>query len=200
MMTARILAVAAASAVLTGCAAQAAAPQRETIVYVGPKDPRYAIPPQLKEPLRRDNERRMLEAARFQVEAEPVLRAVEADPGFGGFIFRHWPEPHAIVMFTGNAEARLRRYTRDPRFRAIQVELTLAELERMKDAMSPQLVRLGIRCFTVDGDEEHNSVTVGAPPETLEQIRAAIASGRLKAPRKLRLITRGCAELRSRRS
>ena len=121
---------------------------------------------------------------------------VSADPNFGGFIFRSEPEPHAIVMFTGDAEARLRHYTRDPRFRAQIVDITLAELERMKDRVSQQPIDPRIRCLSVDADEEHNSVTLSAPPNGLEMVRAAIADGRFKPPPKLRLEARGCVELR----
>ena len=66
----------------------------------------------------------------------------------------------------------------------------------MKDAFGGELSRLGLRCFTVDGDEEHNTVTVAAPPEELAKVRAAITAGRVKAPRKLRLKEEGCPEFR----
>lgn len=137
-----------------------------------------------------------LPAARFQQEVHRLHERVSADPAFGGLILRWSPEPHAVVMFTGDAEARLRRYTSDPRFRAQRVELTLAELERMKDRFGVQLARLGLRCFSVDGDEEHNMVTVGAPATELERVRAAIRAREVQAPARLRLVEQGCAEFR----
>ena len=135
-------------------------------------------------------------AARFQQEAQHVYERVRTDPKFGGFILRWAPEPHAIVMFIGDATAQLGRYTTDPRFRAQRVELTLAQLERMKDAFGHQLSLLGLRCFSVDGDEEHNSVTVGAPASELQKVQAAIRTGRVKPPPKRRLVEHGCPEFR----
>jgi hypothetical protein len=178
------------AAALAACAVRA--PQPETIVNVGPRDPANEIPERLRAPQVQQRE----EMAGFQQEAGRVHELVRRDPHFGGFILRWSPEPHAVVMFTGDAEARLRRYTRNPRYKAQRVELTLAQLEAMKDAFGNQLSRLGLRCFSVDGDEEHNTVTVGAPPEELAKVRAAIAAGRVKAPRKLRLEEQGCAEFR----
>ena len=137
-----------------------------------------------------------LTAARFQQEAQVIHERVQSDPAFGGFVLRWEPQPHALVMFTGDAEARLRRYTSDPRFRSQSVELTLAELERMKDWFGAELSRLGLDCFSIDGDEVHNAVTVGAPPQELAKVRAAIAAGKVRTPRKLRLKEEGCATFR----
>jgi hypothetical protein len=178
------------AAALAGCAVRA--PQPEVIVYAGPKDPAYAMPERLRQGRLADREA----VASFQQQAQPVHERVRRDPVFGGFILRWSPEPHAVVMFTGDAEARLRRYTRDPRFKAQSVELTLAELEAMKDAFGNQLSRLRLQCFSVDGDEEHNTVTVGAPAEELAKVQAAIREGRVKAPAKLRLMEQGCASWR----
>ena len=186
------LLAAASAAALAGCATTPPPPEPEVIITHPPRDPRFEIPERFRVAHLQQREQR----ARFQQEAGQVHQRVLHDPDFGGFILRWVPEPHAVVMFTGDAEARLRRYTNDPRFKAQRVELTLAELERMKDAMSQQLAALGLKCFTVDGDEEQNSVTVGAPPEALAQVRAAIAAGRLKPPRKLRLVEQGCPEFR----
>ena len=168
------------------------APQRDIVTTVGPRDPAYAIP----ERLRQQHLAQREAVASFQQEAQAVHERVRGDPAFGGFILRWSPEPHAVVMFTGDAEARLRRYTADPRFRGQRVELTLAQLERMKDELGAQLARLGLKCFSVDGDEEHNTVTVGAPPEELAKIRAGIAAGRVKAAARLRLKEEGCATWR----
>ena len=33
----------------------------------------------------------------------------------------------------------------------------------MTERVPGELSRLGLKCFSVDGDEEHNRVTVGAP-------------------------------------
>ena len=187
------LLIALATAVIAGCAA-APAPAPDVVVYIPPRDPAYAVPEHLKAPLREANERRMLEAVSFQQHGEALMRRMQSDPAFGGMVFRHLPEPHAIVMFTGDAEARLKRYTSDPRFRPKTVELTLAELERQKDAMTGELARLGLRCFTVDGDEEHNSVTVTVPDPQV--VRQAILAGRVRAPAKLRLLPGGCPQLR----
>jgi hypothetical protein len=189
----RTILIGVGTAALAGCAARA--PEPEIITYTGSRDPAYAIPQKYRDAQLQARADRFA-AAQFQQEVGRVHEAVQRDPNFGGFILRWSPEPHAVVMFTGDAEARLRRYTRDPRYKAQRVELTLAQLEAMKDAFGGQLSRLGLRCFTVDGDEEYNTVTVGAPPEELAKVRSAIAAGRVKAPRKLRLKEEGCAEFR----
>lgn len=137
---------------------------------------------------------RIAPAVDFQLAARGIIEQVSRDPHFGGFIFRNEPEPYAIVMFTGDAEARLRRYTSDPRYKAKRVGLTLAQLEEMKDEMTAQLARNGFHCWSVDGDEEHNTVTVTMPdPSVLER---AIAAGRVRVPAKFRLLQRGCATFR----
>ena len=184
-----------AAAALAGCAT--APPPPEVIVYTGPlDDPRYRLPEHLKGAHAQDNRRRMMDAVRFQQEGEALLRRMERDPDFGGLVFRHQPEPHAIVMFTGDAAGKLKRYTSDPRYRPVTVDFTLAELERQKDAFAAQLSRLGLKCFSVDGDEEHNRVTAGAPPGELERLRAAIASRAVQPPPKLHLVEQGCPQLR----
>ena len=191
------VATALIAAALAGCATAPPPPpppppQRDVTVTIGPRDPAYAIPDRYRQrpPLQRE------QWAGFQQEAGRLHQRVMDDPTFGGLILRWSPEPHAVVMFTGDAEARLRQYTADPRFRAQRVELTLSQLERMKDAFGAELSRLGLKCFSVDGDEEHNTVTVGAPAAELAKLRAAIAARRVHAPPKLRLKEQGCATLR----
>jgi hypothetical protein len=139
--------------------------------------------------------RPMREGAAFQLEARAVHERVRRDSNFAGFIFRHEPEPHAIVRFTGDAEARLRRYTKDPRYRAMGADLTLAELEALKDRMSAATAGLGLRCSIIDGDEARNEVTIQVVE--MEKIDRAVAEGRLKVPPKVRFLRgRGCPQLR----
>ena len=195
-MARTILSCLVAAAALGGCAVQSphARPEPEIIVYTGlSKDPRYQVPAKYRDAARiGEREAR----ARFQQEAQAVHERVRRDPAFGGFVLRWEPEPHALVMFTGNAEARLRRYTHDVRFRAQRVELTLTELERMRDAFGAELSRLRLTCFTVDGDEVRNAVTVTAPAAELAKVRTAIAAGQVRAPPKLRLDEQGCPTFR----
>ena len=132
------------------------------------------------------------EVLEFQHYGRQIADRVSSDPNFGGFIFKSEPEPHAIVMFTGDAEPRLRRYTSDPRFRAKRVDITLADLERMKDRVSAEMRVPGVECAGVDADEEHNTVTISAPPHELEMIRAAIREGRFRPPPKFRLVAGSC--------
>ena len=175
----------AAAMLASACApAGPVTPLPPPIIY--PQPPRQAFSRQPARP----------ELLDFQHYGRQIADRVAADPAFGGFIFRSDPEPHAIVMFTGNAEARLRRYTSDPRFKAKRVDITLAELERMKDRTGEQLSPLGLACWGVDADEEHNMVTVSAPPAELEKVRAAIAGGRFKPPRKFRLVAGACVVAR----
>ena len=190
----RTILVCVAASALANCV-NSPPPQPQPQVIGRPTDPTYKIPEQLKAAHLAEREGRMA-AARFQQEAQQVHERVRTDPAFGGFILRWTPTPHAVVMFTGDAEARLRRYTTDPRFHAQTVELTLSQLERMKDRIGNELSRLGLSCFSVDGDEEHNSVTVGAPPAELAKVKTAIGAGAVKAPPKLRLVEQGCPELR----
>ena len=134
------------------------------------------------------------EVIAFQSYGRVIADWVSRDPNFGGFIFKNEPQPHAIVMFSGNAEARLRRYTRDPRFKAKRVDITLAELEKMKDQATNQLMALPLECWTSDADEEHNVVTVSTPE--VEKVRQAIADGQFKPPRKFRLLHGSCPTAR----
>jgi hypothetical protein len=160
----------------------AAQPEAEALRIFAPQPAnRYPVGPEVLE---------------FQNYGRTIADRVSRDPNFGGFIFKSEPEPHAIVMFTGNAEGRLRRYTRDPRFKAKRVDVTLAELEGMKSLTGDRLMALDIECLTVDADEEHNTVTVGAPPAELKKVRAAIIEGRFKPPLKFRLVPGSCVELR----
>ena len=180
MIIGRMLSTCAAAA-LAGCVAAPVPPP--IIQEQPPRQPasRYPVGPEVLD---------------FQHYGRQIADRVSRDPNFGGFIFKSEPEPHAIVMFTGNAEARLRRYTRDPRFKAKRVDITLAELERMKDRTSQEMRVPGVQCLGIDADEEHNTVTVSAPPHELEKIRAAIAEGRFTPPPKFRLERGSCVELR----
>ena len=119
----RIILAGLAAMLLAGCTTRA--PQPEVIVYHGPREPAFEVPERYRQrpPLSR------AQWAGFEQVAERVHQAAARDPAFGGFILRWSPEPHTLVMFTGDAEARLRRYTRDPRFRAQRVAYTLAQLE-----------------------------------------------------------------------
>jgi hypothetical protein len=149
---------------------------------------------EVRERQERDQDARAPEAA-FQAEGHKVHERVRLDPNFGGFIFRSGLWPHAVVMFTGdNVEARLGRYTRDPRFKAQRVDLTLVQLERMKDQVGERLHRLGVPCLTVDADEEHNMITVRVPDPA--RVQRAIADRRLNLPPKVRFLRGSCPEFR----
>ena len=184
-MKGKLLFTCAAAAVVAGCAAPPpVAPVLPEIVYSRP-GPQQAG----RYPVRQ-------EVIAFQTYGRQIADRVSRDPHFGGFIFRSEPELHAIVMFTGNAEARLRRYTSDPRFKAMRVDITLAELEGMKDRTSQEMGVPGAECLSVDADEEHNTVTVSGPPHKLEMVRAAIAEGRFTPPPKFRLVAGSCVVAR----
>lgn len=100
-----------AAGILAGCAAAPPPPPAapDVTVYVGlPNE----IPDELKARHRLERE----QWVGFHQQAEHVLALVRNDPAFAGFLLRGSPEPHAIVMFTGDAQARLRRYTTDRAF------------------------------------------------------------------------------------
>jgi hypothetical protein len=131
----------------------------------------------------------------FQKEAQALHERVRNDPDFAGFIIREYPRPRAIVRFTGDAMAHLRRYTTDSRFASQAADLTLAQLETMKDRVAAALQGLGLRCYTVDADEERNQVT--AKVSELEKVERAIAEGRLMRSAKVQFhALEACPEYR----
>lgn len=122
---------------------------------------------------------------RFHEEARPLAERMQQDPAFAGFVFKNEPEPYAILLFTGDAEARLRRYTSDPRFRARQATLTDDELRALQESFGERLSRLGIHWGASWGEDEHNRVVFQVPE--IEKVERAVAEGRLDIPPNVRI-------------
>jgi hypothetical protein len=114
----------------------------------------------------------------FHNESRPLARRMQADPAFAGFVFKNENEPHAVVLFTGDAAAHLARYTNDPRYWPKSVGLTNAQLRALQDSFGKLLQQLDIHYTYSQGDEENNQVTFAI--SEMDKYRQAIAAGRLK--------------------
>lgn len=114
----------------------------------------------------------------FHNESQPLARRVQSDPAFAGWVFKNDNEPHAVVLFTGDAAAHLARYTSDPRYWPKSVGLTYAELRALQDSFGKLLRQLEIHYTFSSGDEENNQVTFSI--SEMDKYRRAVADGRLK--------------------
>jgi hypothetical protein len=106
------------------------------------------------------------------------MRRVQADPAFAGWVFKNDNEPHAVVLFTGDAAAHLARYTSDPRYWPKSVGLTHAQLRALQQSFGKLLQQLEIHSTYSEGDEENNQVTFAI--SEMDKYRKAVADGRLK--------------------
>jgi hypothetical protein len=122
----------------------------------------------------------------FHRESRPLIERVRADPAFAGFVFRNENEPHAVVLFTGDAAARLARYTRDPRYWPKSVGLTRRQLRALQDSFGKLLRQLDIHYTYSQDDEENNQVTFSI--SEMDKYRQAVADGRLKAHPHVRIL------------
>lgn len=114
----------------------------------------------------------------FHRESRSLIQRVQADPAFAGFVFRNDNEPHAIILFTGDAAARLARYTSDPRYRPKSVGLTRPQLRALQDSFGKLLQQLDIHYASSSSDDENNRVTFSV--SEVDKYRRAIADRRLK--------------------
>jgi hypothetical protein len=114
----------------------------------------------------------------FHNESQALARRVQADPAFAGFVFKNDNEPHAVVLFTGDAAAHLARYTRDPRYWPKSVGLTRPQLRGLQDSFGKLLQQLDIHYTFSQDDEENNRVTFSV--SEMDKYRRAVAAGRLK--------------------
>lgn len=115
---------------------------------------------------------------KFHYESRPLIQRVRADPAFAGWVFKNDNEPHAVVLFTGDAAAHLARYTKDPRYWPKSVGLTHAQLLALQDGFGKLLRQLEIHYTFSSGDEEANTVTFSV--SEMDKYRQAVAAGRLK--------------------
>ncbi|HEX8481449.1 MAG TPA: hypothetical protein VF650_06080 [Allosphingosinicella sp.] len=114
----------------------------------------------------------------FHDEARPLIRRMQADPAFAGFLFKNGNEPHAVVLFTGDAAAHLARYTNDPRYWPKSAGLTRVQLRALQDSFGKRLRQLDIHSTFSQDDEENNRVTFAI--SEMDKYRKAVADGRLK--------------------
>jgi hypothetical protein len=114
----------------------------------------------------------------FHRESRPLAQRVRADPAFAGFVFKNDNEPHAVVLFTGDAAAHLARYTKDPRYWPKSVGLTHSQLRALQDSFGKLLQQLEIHSTFSQSDEENNRVTFSV--SEMDKYRQAVAEGRLK--------------------
>lgn len=114
----------------------------------------------------------------FHNEARPLARRMQADPAFAGFIFKNANEPHAVVLFTGDATAHLARYTKDRRYWPKSAGLTHSQLRALQDGFGKLLLQLGVHYTYSSGDEENNRVTFSI--SEMDKYRQAVAEGRIR--------------------
>lgn len=114
----------------------------------------------------------------FHNEARPLVRRMQADPAFAGFVFKNDNEPHAVVLFTGDAAAHLARYTKDPRYWPKSAGLTHSQLLALHDSFGKLLRQLEIHATYGSGDEENNQVIFSV--SEMDKYRQAVADGRIR--------------------
>jgi hypothetical protein len=115
---------------------------------------------------------------KFHYESRPLIQRVRDDPAFAGWVFKNDNEPHAIVLFTGDAAAHLARYTKDRRYWPKSAGLTHMQLLRLQDSFGKLLRQLEIHYTFSSGDEEANKVTFSV--SEMDKYRQAVADGRIK--------------------
>lgn len=114
----------------------------------------------------------------FHRESRSLAQRVQADPAFAGWVFKNDNEPHAVVLFTGDAAAHLARYTSDPRYWPKSVGLTRPQLSALQDSFGKLLQQLEIHYTFSQSDEENNQVEFSV--SEMDRYRQAVAEGRLK--------------------
>lgn len=114
----------------------------------------------------------------FHRESRPLIERVQADPAFAGWVFKNDNEPHAVVLFTGDAAAHLARYTKDPRYWPKSAGLARPQLRALQDGFGKLLRQLEIHYTYGSSDDENNRVTFSV--SEMDRYRQAVADGRLK--------------------
>jgi hypothetical protein len=113
----------------------------------------------------------------FHRESRPLIQRVQADPAFAGWVFKNDNEPHAVVLFTGDAAAHLARYTSDARYWPKSVGLTRPQLRALQDSFGKLLQQLEIHYTFSQSDDENNQVSFSV--SEMDKYRKAVANGRL---------------------
>jgi hypothetical protein len=193
-MAATILIALAAQAAAACCIVAAPPPP----VHGGATPPLVPPPPFVAGSPRSDAEIRRMRAAQalaagetpaardFRRSARPLIARIEADPNFAGLVFRNGANPHAIVLFTGDAAARLRRYTADPRYRPMRAGLTEAQLRGLQNSFAAELKRLGIHSAVSSTDTLANQAVFIVSES--DKYRRAVAEGRLRPGPHVRIV------------
>lgn len=113
---------------------------------------------------------------------------VSPDPAFAG-LFVDPPRDRVVVMFTGDAEAHLARYTRDPRYVARTAQTPYATLLAAQEAVTGAMAQHEIHFMTASTNVQENVVEVEVVDADLA--RAALARVGYTPPPYMRLIGRG---------
>lgn len=146
---------------------------------VPPRDPAVKTPEQI------EGDRQFSRVGAFQVQVrdevrrlEERLRANEAG-NFVSLRFDNEGEPSVVFSFLREAEATLRRYTADPRFRAVNVRWTEAQLQSAQERMFAFLSSERIAAMSGRGGLDFVEVKVEL---TREEYEAAAARRGFTAP------------------
>jgi len=105
---------------------------------------------------------------------------VRSDPGFAGAYLEHEPKLQAVVLFKGDAAAKLKRYVSDDAFVARSVQYSLADLADTRAKAAKAFAAAGLAIVGVEQDIEANRVLVHVTDD--KAARQAIAAGKLKLP------------------
>ena len=103
---------------------------------------------------------------------------VRSDPDFAGLYLEHEPKAQAVVLFKGDAAAKLKRYVGDDAFVPRSVEYSLADLTAAETEAKEAFKAAGLALVGTERDIEANRVLFHVVDDAAA--KAAIAAGRLK--------------------
>tara|TARA_R110000782_G_scaffold206139_9_gene294788 strand:+ start:9115 stop:10080 length:966 start_codon:yes stop_codon:yes gene_type:complete len=103
---------------------------------------------------------------------------VRSDPDFAGLYLEHEPKAQAVVLFKGDAAAKLKRYVGDDAFVPRSVDYSLADLSAAETEAKDAFKAAGLALVGTERDIEANRVLLHVVDDAAA--KAAIAAGRLK--------------------
>lgn len=105
--------------------------------------------------------------------AELQERLMREEPNsFGGLYIENAPQFRIVVLFTGNAEALLAKYTQDPVFHPMKTNKSLTALRRKQDAILKSLKGTAPE-YETDIDIRSNKVKVRHPSRAVAKDKLA---------------------------